>query len=821
MASTGGEPPELLDPFAGGGAIPLEGQRLGLKVHAHDLNPVAVMINKAMIEIPPRFAGLPPVDPEARSGIGDGAGWEGASGLAEDVRYYGEWMKREAFKRIAHLYPKVQTPSGDATVIAWIWARTVKCPNPACGCEMPLASSFILSKKKGKEAYVAPIIEDGKIRYEVRLGTDAPEASKIAKGRFKCVACGAVASNEYLHEQFTAGKHGKRLMAVVAEGRNGRLYLSPDEEQLKASICDLPENYPDQEMNQKTTDLVSGRGYGFTHWYQLFTPRQLTMLTTFSDLIAEAQKEVERDARDAGMSGDDTPLADGGTGAFAYGQAVGVYLAFAVDRVADFSTQLSRWSSSNEKVMNLFSKQSIPMVWDYSEANVFGNSVGDFGVIVKYIASCLETIPVNSMIGTAQQVDAREIADLHNVLVSTDPPYYDNIGYADLSDFFYIWLRRSLRSAYPDLFQTMLVPKVSELIATPYRHDGDMGKAKAFFEDGMLQACENLYQNACDDVPVTIYYAYKQSETENDGQKEQTASSGWETMLSAIIKAGFAITGTWPMRTEQAYRTNSMETNALASSIVLVCRKRPADAPSTTKRDFRNELKQEMRSALKKLYAGNISPVDVRQAAIGPGMAVFSKYAQVLEADGNPMTVRDALKMINEAIDIDPLDLDSESRFCLDLYAQRGFDVMKFGDAQVIATANSISIQALASKGALYAQRGDVHLMDREEIEVKVSDEPDIDWLLTQRLTKAMAMGGREACAKVLVPVMGAAERAKALAYRLYSIAERKGWAAEAYAYNSLVTDWGAVMDRARQLQDVPAEQLSMGFELDVTSEEA
>lgn len=782
LKSTNNNPPALLDPFAGGGAIPLEAQRLGLEAHAHDLNPVAVTINKAMIEIPPRFAGKAPVNPDAQVSAMR-SGWSRAQGLAEDVRYYGEWMKQEAYKRIGHLYPKVKVPheqgGGEATVIAWIWARTVKCPNPACGCEMPLASSFVLSKKKGKEAWIEPQFdyEAKKITYKVQLGKGKiPEAPKTSRGaNFKCIMCGEATMSEYIKSEALEGRMGAALMGIVAEGQHGRLYISPDENQIHAAQVCKPEDYPTGVIGGDRRALWTPL-YGLSDFSDLFTNRQLTALTTFSELVSEAQAKAEADAVAAGMKNDHLPLRNGGDGAKAYGEAVGVYLAFAVDRETDFCNSVCRWSVSNEKPMNLFARQAIPMVWDYPEVNVFSNAVGSFATIKDYISKCIGTLPAENYVAEGIQADAQTDCGLRNIMISTDPPYYDNIGYADLADFFYVWMRQSLKDTYPELFSTMLVPKAEELIATPYRHDGSVEKAKHFFEDGMLSACKQMYQYAREDVPVTIYYAYKQSDTDDRG----TASSGWETMLGAIVNAGFAITGTWPMRTELTYRSIGMGTNALASSIVLVCRKRPEDAPQTTRRNLIAALRRELRPALQKLQSSNIAPVDLAQSAIGPGMGVFSRYRRVLEADGSVMTVRSALQVINEEVDLyfneKVGSLDAASRFCVDLYTQCAYNNIKYGEAEILANAKSTSIPMMASHGVLYAKAGVVHLMERSELPTAVDSNESTVWLLTQQLTHAMATGGIEACAKIVWGIFGSgAEAAKDLAYRLYTIAERKG----------------------------------------------
>lgn len=817
LRSTNNNPPALLDPFAGGGAIPLEAQRLGLEAHAHDLNPVAVMINKAMIEIPPRFAGQAPVNSDSRTLLDGAAGWQGAQGLAADVQYYGEWMKREAFRRIGHLYPKVKVPhalgGGEATVIAWIWARTIKCPNPACGCEMPLASTFVLSKKKGKEAWVKPITEGNNVHFEVQYGKCPKEYESFKVGRsavFKCPCCGEITTDAYVKQHGKAHEMGSQLMAVVGEGKHGRIYLSPDVEQTIAADVPAPESYPSGAMPENPR-WFSPPAFGMTDYSDLFTNRQLTALAAFSSLAAEAQAKAEADAVAAGVINDHIALSAGGSGARAYGEAVGVYLAFSVDRLADFSTSVSRWSVTNEKPMNCFSKQAIPMTWDFPEANPMGNAVGSFSTIVSYVASCIEKLPSRAFNGTAIQFDAQSDCGLRNIMVSTDPPYYDNIGYADLSDFFYVWMRQSLKDTYPKLFRTMLVPKAEELVATPYRFEGSTEKARDFFEDGMLHTCQQIYQYAREDIPVTIYYAYKQSDTDEDSK---TASTGWETMLSAIIRAGFAITGTWPMRTEQTYRAISMGTNALASSIVLVCRKRPADAPQTTRRGFIAELKRELRPALQKLQRSNIAPVDLAQSAIGPGMGVYSRYGRVLEADGSAMTVRSALQIINQELDVyfndQDGELDANSRFCVDLYIQNAFNNLKFGDADTLARAKNTSVAALAAKGVLSAEKGIVRLLTREELPEKVDTREESIWLLCQQLTRAMETGGVEACAQIVAPMLGSnAERAKDLAYRLYTLAERKGWTQEGYAYNALVVAWREIQSRAAELQQATPEQTS------------
>ena len=819
LRSTNGNPPALLDPFAGGGAIPLEAQRLGLEAHAHDLNPVAVMINKAMIEIPPKFANMPPVNPDDQVSRANDT-WKGAQGLAADVKYYGEWVKKEAFKRIGHMYPKVKVPKeqggGEATVSAWLWVNNVRCENPACGCEVPTATTYVLSKKKGNEAWAEPIIEDKTVRFLVHSGKCPKEKETPKMGRsalFKCPSCGTVTSDKYVKEQGKQGNFSRRLMAIVCEGNHGRLFITPDKEQESAADVIRPEDIPLGRMPDNPR-WFSPPAFGLIDFSDLFSTRQSTMLTTLCKLLEDVRKHVERDAVEAGLKNDHLMTAYGGTAARAYAEAASVYLAFVIDKLADYNSLVCSWHNSGEKIRNTFGRHAIPMTLDYTEANPFSNSSGCFSNMLEWVVKSVAALPCDQdCVGEAHQFDAQSDCGLRNIIVSTDPPYYDNIGYADLSDFFYLWMRKSLREIYPEAFQTLMVPKKEELIATPYRFAGRADEAKTFFEGGMLSACRKMALYASQDIPVTIFYAYKQSDA--DTADNSKASTGWETMLTAIIEAGFAVTGTWPMRTEMATRTIASGTNALASSIVLVCRKRPEDAPQTTRRNLVNTLRRELRPALKKLQESNIAPVDLAQSAIGPGMAVYSRYRRVLEADGSPMSVRSALQVINEEIDLyfneQVGEMDAMSRFCIDLYTQNAFNDMKFGDADILARAKGTSVAAIAAHNIVYAKAGTVHLLERTELPETIDKDERCIWLLMQQMTQAMATGGVEACAKAVHYLFGSnAERAKDLAYRLYTIAEQKKWAGEAYAYNSLVVAWPDIQSRAAMMERENPEQIDL-----------
>ncbi|MDW8247700.1 MAG: hypothetical protein RMJ98_00165 [Myxococcales bacterium] len=782
---------------------------MGLEAYASDLNPVAVLINKAMIEIPPRFAGRPPVNPDARRNIGHGGSWRGAQGLAEDVRYYGKWMRDEAERRIGHLYPPVEVTAEMAkerpdlkpyvgnklTVIAWLWARTVKSPNPAFrNVEVPLASTFMLSTKAGKEAYVEPVIENAGYRFTVKVGKpkDAEAKNGTSAGKraaFRCLMSAAPITYDYVRSEGRAGRMSARLMAIVAEGERGRVYLPPTPEHEAAAR----EAKPDWKSETALPDRALGfrvQEYGMTRWADLFTPRQIVALTTFSDLVGEAMERVRSDALAAGLPNDGMPLRDGGTGAQAYAEATGVYLACGISRSSDFWSNLCIWANQpkNELVAHLFSRQAIPMAWDYAEANPFSESGGNFEKNVSYVTKGLHFLPAKSP-GHSSQEDATSNTFCRGRLVATDPPYYDNISYAALSDFFYVWLRKTLEPTYPDLFRTLLTPKAEELVATPYRH-GSKEKAEAFFLEGMTRALSRIAEQAHPGFPTTIYYAFKQSENEQD---EGVASTGWETFLEAVISSGFAVSGTWPMRTERTQGLKG-DTNALASSIVLVCRKRPDDAPTTTRREFLSSLKRELPVALAELQKANIAPVDLAQAAIGPGMAVYTRYARVLDAEGKPVTVREALALINQILD-EALaeqegDFDADSRWALAWFEQHGFSEGEFGVAETLSKAKNTSISGLVEAGILQSKRGKVRLLTPDELPADwdpATDERLTVWEMAHQLIRVLESGGEAAAAALAARLGARAETARELAYRLHTVSERNKRPRDALRYNALV----------------------------------
>ncbi|NLD95689.1 MAG: DUF1156 domain-containing protein, partial [Synergistaceae bacterium] len=808
-------------------------------------NPVAVLINKAMIEIPPRFAGRPPVNPEARNDTKLFASeWRGAKGLAEDVRYYGKWMRDEAEKRIGHLYPKAKiTPEmvkerpdlkqyegRELTVIAWLWARTVKSPNPAfADVDVPLVSNFMLSTKEGKEAYVEPVIEGDRYRFTVKTGKpkDAEAArngTKLARGaNFRCIMSDAAIPSEHIYNEAKAGRMSAKLMAIVAEGTRGRVYLSPTKEHESIPLQVNPTWKPDNLMPNNPR-WFSPPLYGLTTYGDLFTPRQLVALTSLSDLVGEVMECVRQDFKNARPSHAEdlhlqrNALLNNKYSIIDYSVALALYCSLLVSKTTDYNCALCDWHNSGEKIGHLFSRQAIPMKWDFCETNLFSTMTGSFIGMVQWVYRVLQSASINNN-GFTEQMDAQtQVLSLEKV-ISTDPPYFDNIGYADLSEFFYLWLRRSLVSVFPDLFVTMGTPKTEELVASPYRHGGKE-KAESFFLNGMTMAMERLAEQAHPSFPVTIYYAFKQSESKDD---TGISSTGWETFLDAVIRAGFAVTGTWPMRTELGNRMVGMDTNALASSIVLVCRKRPADAPSATRRELLASLSREIPPALRLLQSGNIAPVDLAQAAIGPGMAVFTRYSKVLDAQGQPVSVRDALALINRILDETLAEqegeFDAASRWAVAWFDQHGFGEGDFGDAETLSKAKNVSVQGLVEASMLESRRGVVRLLPPGELPEAWEPKPGVStaWETVHHLVRVLESGGESGAALLAAKAGSAAEEARNLAYRLYTICERRKRPSEGLAYNALVQSWPEIVRLARETASPQgAGQVRLNFESEV-----
>lgn len=797
--------PGLHDPFAGGGSIPLEAQRLGLESYASDLNPVAVLINKAMIEIPPRFTGRAPIGPVQDSNKQGKLteDWTGARGLAEDVVRYGSWLREVAFKKLGNYYPKVMLPKkhggGEATVIAWLWARTVKSPSPAYShVEVPLSSSFVLSRKAGKEVYLRPVIDGDEYHFEVLNGKvpdSAVTGTKLARGaNFKCLLSDSPIDPKYIKSEGVAGRMGARLMAVVAEGPKGRIYIEPTSEMEALAKSAKPDWVPETKLANDPRALWTP-AYGLDTFGDLFTKRQLLTLTTLSDLVQEVRKKVREDAIKASWIGDETSLANGGTGSVAYADAIAVYLGIAVDKTTDYNSSLVAWSPTRDQLKTTFSRQGLPMVWDFAETNPFANAAGDLNVSVQGIARSMLGLPAKGA-AFVNQANAQTQSISSGKVISTDPPYYDNIGYADLSDFFYVWLRRALRPVYPELFSTMAVPKAEELVATPYRH-GSKAEAESFFLNGMTGAMNRLSEQAHPAFPATIYYAFKQSDTTDSG----TGNTGWETFLEAVLRAGFSITGTWPMRTERDARSIGIGTNALASSIILVCRQRAKETPSISRRDFLRELKEELAEAVDVMIGGAegvspVAPVDLAQAVIGPGMAIFSKYSAVLEADGSRMTVHSALTLINRMLTEGADEFDADTQFCLGWFDDQGWASGEFGKADVLARAKGTSVDHVREAGVVEAAVGKVRLLKPTEYPtdwLPANDNNTPVWEALHQLIRELRAAGESATGALLAGMPQRADPIRNLAYRLYTLCERKGWADDARAYNELITSWTGI----------------------------
>lgn len=806
------EVPPVHDPFAGGGTIPLEAQRLGLRAIATDLNPVAVTINKALIEIPPKFAGKAPVNPDSRE-KDKLKTWRGAEGLAADVRYYGAWMRDEARKRIGHLYPEVALPEqfggGQATIIAWVWARTVPSPDPAfAGIHVPLMSTFWLSQKPGSEAWLEAVVDSRQRswRFEVRNGAPPdPDAvgagTKHGRGDFSCLLSGAPIPVESIREVGRRGELGQRLVAIAAERKGGRAYLPASTHHEELARVPIPESAPTTSLPDQALGFRV-QNYGIRLHRDLFTARQLTALTTFSDLVAEAAAVVRRDAKNVDVNPEE------------YAAAVATYLGFAVDKMAEGNSAQCTWSPLPTKlhVVSTFGRQALSMVWDFAEANIFGNSAGTIDRVVENIAKVVEPLAaVSPPLGRASQASAVNHAEA-GCLISTDPPYYDNIGYAALSDFFYTWLRRSLRSIDPKTFATMLTPKDEEVIAEPGRTDGDIERARRRFEELLRSSFLQMASHQQPGGIITVYYAFKQSETEDTDAGESASSTGWETMLEALLSSDFSVVATLPVRTEKSGGYREMNRNALASSVVLVCRRRSGDAPSTTRGEFRRLLRKELPDALKKLQQGNIAPVDVAQASIGPGMAIFSRHKQVVEADGKPMTVRSALQLINEVLDeylsSGEGDFDADTRFAITWYEQHGWEPGPYGDAETLAKARNVSVGGVVEAGICKSAANKVRILKRSEMRPldydPAADERPTVWEFTQHMIRNLEDDGEEAAARLLKKLGSAADATRELAYRLYNTCERKKWSEDARSYNALILAWTELEKLAARIGDEP-----------------
>ena len=812
--------PSIHDPFSGGGAIPLEAQRLGLKAIASDINPVALIINHAMINFTTHFVGLEPIGPileyDKQKKISISA--SGLQGVCEDIRRYGDVVKQKAFSQIGQYFPKVEIEGTNKSqhVISWIWARTVESPNPAAkGMHVPMVKSFILSKKTGKSAWIEYLIDESSLDYtfEVKTGASLPKDIEGTVGRkgAKCILTGSLIPLSYIRQQGKDKKIKYRLMAIAAEGNRGRLYLSPNEEIESIAKNIVVEDYPSAEIEHwpGCTNCVV---YGYERFEELFTNRQLLSLVTFSNAIIEVRNSIIEDAIKAGMSKDNTPAINGGKGAVAYADLLCTYLSFALDKMADLGNSFCAWEPIAQCPRHLFGKQAIPMVWDFAEANPFSNSSGSWSTfingIVKGIPKLASSVLSDAIPGKVYQAAAQAQNAIQNlVIISTDPPYYDNVPYSNLSDFFYIWLRRSLRNVYRELFSTITVPKMPELVANQFRHGGKE-IAEKFFLDGMKQAMHNMARDCHPAYPVTIYYAFKASETRG----ANTSSSGWETFLEAIVQAGFIITGTWPLRTENASRMRGQGANALASSILLVCRKREEKLGEISRRQFQRELRESLPIALVSMIGGTvgvspITPVDLAQSAIGPGMAIFSKYDAILNQDGSRMGVHDALILINRVIaqylSPESGSFDADTQFCSIWCEQYGWSTGPFGEADILARAKGTTVEGVRDAGVLESGGGRVYLLKWAQYASEwdpTKDKRTPIWEACHHMIRRLNNQGESAAGELLAKMPEKGESIRQLAYHLYTLCDRKNWVEEARAYNELIGSWNSIATASHEV---------------------
>jgi putative DNA methylase len=812
MKHCGDQLPTVFDPFSGGGSIPLEANRLGFDVRAGDLNPIPVLLNKCNLELAPRWAGRSPINPEESEKIKGATRTLGTYGLAADIRYYGKIIEGRARQSIGHLYPKASVTSGvgdGANVITWLWARTIPSPNPAAkGKDVPLISTFWLSSKKGSETWLHPVVDKQALTYRFDVRTGVPvdrdaisRGTKAGRAQFTCILTGSPIEDAYIKEVANRQGFGFKLLAMVAEASRHRIFVPADEVN-ESVVVPYLQDFPNEELVEDSRYLTPP-AYGMRTIDKLFTPRQLMVLVTISDLVKAMTPEIMKDAEAAGW----------GLDAKSYAETVTTFLALALDRCVSFNNTICRWNGGQTVFM--FTRPAIPMMWDFSEPNIMGQKAVCWHTAVEICADAVETIaPRTGSQAVVRQLDAAAAANgINNLLVSTDPPYYDNIPYADISDVFYVWLRRTIGHLYPDLFGTMLVPKLRELTASPRRFDGDKEKAKEHFERGFRNAFACLREEMDPRFPLTVYYAFKQSDEEVGSLEdlEDTGTvdltTGWETLLEALVGSGFQITATWPVRASFKWRVRALGANALASYIVLACRPRATTAPQFDRRSFVAELKRDLPPALRHLQQGNIAPVDFAQAAIGPGMAIFSRYSRVLESSGRSMTVRAALSLINqtltEVLSEQEDDFDNDTRWAIAWFEQQGFAEGEFGQAELLSKAKVTSISGLQHAGVIAAKGGKVRLLRPEELSADWAPAKERRlsvWEITHHLLRVYfyEKKGDSETADLLRKLGSHGEIARELAYRLFGICEKKKRSQEAQGYNALVLGWPEISRLAR-----------------------
>ena len=783
--------PVIADPFCGGGSTLVEAQRLGCETYGSDLNPIPVVMSKLLTELLPPLAGMGPLHPtDGRFGLLSGP----YDGVAADVRYY---AKRASDAVKSEIGEWLESDS-DGIPTAWIWARSVLCPNPACGVETVLATTWSLSKKAGAERWIEPVVDGTEISFRVSGPHGQPQAApKSGRGaNFVCLRCEATLDEKYIARQGLAGGLGTRMLAVIERRADQRVYraATAQDEEIARGVPSV--DHPPEVRLPANPRWFSPPLFGLATQADLYTPRQLLVLDRFASAVAASFDEIRQDGGDERRA-----------------KAIVAILGMVVAKLAQFNSSQVRWNTGGNNASGrpeaAFGRHDVPMTWDFVEVNPFGSAVGDFRQLTDLTIRALSYVPASGR-GTVEQRDARTALDgRRDVLIATDPPYFDQIGYADLSDYFYVWHRRALRGVFPDIFATVAAPKEGELIALGTRHGGDRARAKRYFIDGFSQVFEHLGGAQHPDVPMLIVYAFKERAKSKAGDE---ISPGWEAILDALVHSGAEIIGTWPINATGSTRLIGIGTNALATYVVLVCRPRERSAPRITKSELTRLLKARLAGSVAELQKANIAPVDLAQVVIGPGMQVYSRHSAVIETDGSPLRVADALGLINrtlaEVLDEQEGDLDPDSRWAVTWYDDHGFDTAAFGKADQLARAKGIAVDSLVEAGIVTSGAGKVALIGRDAFREgwdPATDRRATAWEAVQYLVRSLAEGGERAAAELYARLGGLADPARELAYRLFQIAEKKGRTEEAIAYNGLVTSWSEIARLADDLPRQPA----------------
>ena len=784
---------------------------MGLNSIGSDLNPIAVVIGKACIEIAPKFAGRNPV----HGGIKKKLEYTGNDGLAEDVAFYGNEIHEQAKKELVTVYPKVKfkkKTNETSEVIGWIWTRTVPSPDPAFqGVQVPISSTFALCTREGREAWLELQTNKEKREYHFNVRYGNGPSFEIARGgtkqgsraNFFCIFSRAAITPEYIRSQGRNGKIGEKLIAIIVRDKDGVNYLPSNSMHEKAAFGFDPVWRPKLEMDRK---MMRTPLYGFKRFDQIFTNRQLFSLNFFMKILKEKRQRIYKDAIKSGFRKTGKKLDEGGVDADAYADAVMVYLALCFSKLLNYGNSIVKWNLTNQNAAQLFSQQRISMSWDFFEFNPIGNLM-NFSLVANAIAKSIRELPYK-ICGNEFHLNAiNGIQKINFDVVNTDPPYYDNIGYADLSDFFYVWQRQILKDIFPNLFGFLSTPKTEEIVALSHRH-ASKPDAEDFFLTQMKFFFEGLVNKSSNNFPSVIYYAFKQREI----KEEEITSVGWAAFLQAMIDSGLQVVATWPVRTERQARLVGFGKNALANSVVLVCRKREVDAPTISRAEFTRLLNRELPAALKELQTANIAPADIPQSSIGPGMGIFSRYKNVLEADDTPMKVKIALQLINQELgkflEGAVGEFDADTRFAITWFEQNGYQKGDFGTANNIALARGIAVDSVKHAGIVESSAGKVRILQRDEL--LKNWEPATDthltiWECLQHLVRTLENEG-EAVAALLIKKLGSekAESVKDLAYCLHNICSNKrSDAREAAAYNALIAVWAELTRMAATIQNV------------------